>query len=80
MSNTFPSSTYPHYQKLRSLLKRLADGVIEMEEAESLKLLLEIERENAIKNEDYHYENYLNDIINILDSFIADEINLQLNS
>jgi hypothetical protein len=62
------------------LLKRLAEGVIEMEEAESLKLLLEIERGKAIKNEDYTYENYLNDIINILDSFIADEINIQLNS
>jgi hypothetical protein len=34
---------------------------------------------NAIRNQDKIYEDHLSKLINILDSFIADEFNLQLN-
>lgn len=79
------SSSHPifpdiNYQKLRLLLRRLSQGVIEIAEAESLRLLLESERGKAIQSEDHIYENHLSELINIIDSFIADEINLQLNS
>jgi hypothetical protein len=76
------SSTIPidlNYEKLRLLLKKLSQGVIEIDEAEELRLLLESERVKAIRNNDKIYENHLYKLINIIDSFIADEINLQLN-
>jgi hypothetical protein len=76
-SNTIPMDL--NYEKLRLLLKRLSQGVIDIDEAEELRLLLETERVNAIRNKDYIYEDHLSKLINIIDSFIADEINLQLN-
>lgn|GEM_PF-1333324 len=76
-SNTIPIDL--NYEKLRLLLKRLSQSVIEIDEAEELRLLLENERMNAIRNKDHIYENHLSKLINIIDSFIADEINLQLN-
>jgi hypothetical protein len=76
-SNTIPMDL--NYEKLRLLLKRLSQDVIDIDEAEELRLLLESERVNAIRNQDKIYEDHLSKLINILDSFIADEFNLQLN-
>jgi hypothetical protein len=76
-SNTIPMDL--NYEKLRLLLKRLSQGVIDIDEAEELRLLLETERVNAIRNKDYIYEDHLSKLINIIDSFIADEFNLQMN-
>jgi hypothetical protein len=76
-SNTIPNDL--NYEKLRLLLKRLSQGVIDMDEAEELRILLESERVNAIRNQDQLYEDRLSKLINLIDSFIADEFNLQLN-
>ena len=76
-SNTIPMDL--NYEKLRLLLKRLSQDVIDIDEAEELRLLLESERVNAIRNQDKIYEDHLSKLINILDSFISDEFNLQLN-
>jgi hypothetical protein len=76
-SNTIPIDL--NYEKLRLLLRRLSQGVIDIDEAEELRLLLESERVNAIRNKDRIYEDHLFKLINIIDSFIADEFNLQLN-
>ena len=76
-SNTIPIDL--NYEKLRLLLRRLSQGVIDMDEAEELRLLLESEKVNAIRNKDHIYEDHLSKLINIIDSFIADEFNLQLN-
>lgn len=76
-SNTIPIDL--NYEKLRLLLRRLSQGVIDIDEAEELRLLLESERVNAIRNKDHIYEDHLSTLINIIDSFIADEFNLQLN-
>ena len=76
-SNTIPIDL--NYEKLRLLLRRLSQGVIDIDEAEELRLLLESERANAIRNNDHIYEDHLSTLINIIDSFIADEFNLQLN-
>ena len=76
-SNTIPIDL--NYEKLRLLLRRLSQGVIDIDEAEELRLLLERERVNAIRNKDHIYEDHLSKLINIIDSFIADEFNLQLN-
>jgi hypothetical protein len=76
-SNTIPIDL--NYEKLRLLLRRLSQGVIDIDEAEELRLLLESERVNAIRNKDRIYEDHLSKLINIIDSFIADEFNLQLN-
>ncbi len=76
-SNTIPMDL--NYEKLRLLLKRLSQGVIDIDEAEELRLLLESERVNAIRNQDQIYEDHLSKLINIINSFIADEFNLQLN-
>ena len=76
-SNTIPIDL--NYEKLRLLLRRLSQGVIDIDEAEELRLLLESERVNAIRNQDQIYEDHLSKLINIIDSFIADEFNLQLN-
>ena len=76
-SNTIPIDL--NYEKLRLLLRRLSQGVIDIDEAEDLRLLLESERVNAMRNKDNIYEDHLSKLINIIDSFIADEFNLQLN-
>lgn len=76
-SNTIPIDL--NYEKLRLLLRRLSQGVIDIDEAEDLRLLLESERVNAMRNKDHIYEDRLSKLINIIDSFIADEFNLQLN-
>ena len=76
-SNTIPIDL--NYEKLRLLLRRLSQGVIDIDEAEELRLLLESERVNAMRNKDHIYEDHLSKLINIIDSFIADEFNLQLN-
>ena len=76
-SNTIPIDL--NYEKLRLLLRMLSQGVIDIDEAEELRLLLESERVNAIRNKDHIYEDHLSKLINIIDSFIADEFNLQLN-
>jgi hypothetical protein len=76
-SNTIPIDL--NYEKLRLLLRMLSQGVIDIDEAEELRLLLESERVNAIRNKDRIYEDHLSKLINIIDSFIADEFNLQLN-
>ena len=76
-SNTIPIDL--NYEKLRLLLRRLSQGVIDIDEAEDLRLLLESERVNAMRNKDHIYEDHLSKLINIIDSFIADEFNLQLN-
>ena len=76
-SNTIPIDL--NYEKLRLLLRRLSQGLIDIDEAEELRLLLESERVNAIRNKDRIYEDHLSKLINIIDSFIADEFNLQLN-
>jgi hypothetical protein len=77
-SNTIPIDL--NYEKLRLLLRRLSQGIIELDEAEDLRILLESERVSAIRNKDTIYENHLSKLINIIDSFITDEINLQLNA
>lgn len=77
-SNTIPIDL--NYEKLRLLLRRLSQGIIELDEAEDLRILLESERVSAIRNKDIIYENHLSKLINIIDSFISDEINLQLNA
>ncbi|MGE5634044.1 MAG: hypothetical protein ACM3VV_02320 [Deltaproteobacteria bacterium] len=77
-SNTIPIDL--NYEKLRLLLRRLSQGIIELDEAEDLRILLESERVSAIRNKDTIYENHLSKLINIIDSFISDEINLQLNA
>ena len=74
-SNTIPIDL--NYEKLRLLLRRLSQGVIDIDEAEELRLLLESERVNALRNKDHIYEDHLSKLINIIDSFIADEFNLQ---
>ncbi|HYY71297.1 MAG TPA: hypothetical protein VE595_02700 [Nitrososphaeraceae archaeon] len=76
-SNTIPIDL--NYEKLRLLLRMLSQGVIDIDEAEELRLLLESERVNAMRNKDHIYEDHLSKLINIIDSFIADEFNLQLN-
>jgi hypothetical protein len=76
-SNSIPIDL--NYEKLRFLLRRLSQGVIDIDEAEDLRLLLESERVNAMRNKDHIYEDHLSKLINIIDSFIADEFNLQLN-
>ena len=76
-SNTIPIDL--NYEKLRLLLRRLSQGLIDIDEAEELRLLLESEKVNAIRNKDHIYEDHLSKLINMIDSFIADEFNLQLN-
>ncbi len=77
-TNTIPIDL--NYEKLSLLLRRLSQGIIELDEAEDLRILLESERVSAIRNKDTIYENHLSKLINIIDSFITDEINLQLNA
>lgn len=77
-SNTIPIDL--NYEKLRLFLRWLSQGIIELDEAEDLRILLESERVSAIRNKDTIYENHLSKLINIIDSFISDEINLQLNA
>jgi hypothetical protein len=77
-SNTIPIDL--NYEKLRLLLKRLSQDLIEIDEAQELRILLEREKVNAIQNKDHIYENQLSKLINIIDSFITDELNLQLNT
>ena len=76
-SNTIPMDL--NYEKLRLLLRRLSQDLIEIDEAQELRILLEREKVNAIQNKDHIYENQLSKLINIIDSFITDELNLQLN-
>ena len=76
-SNTIPIDL--NYEKLRLLLRRLSEGLLEIDEAQELRILLEREKVNAIRNNDYIYENQLSKLIDIIDSFITDELNLQLN-
>ncbi|HJU59584.1 MAG TPA: hypothetical protein VJ583_07525 [Nitrososphaeraceae archaeon] len=76
-SNTIPIDL--NYEKLRLLLRRLSQDLIEIDEAQELRILLEREKVNAIQNKDHIYENQLSKLINIIDSFITDELNLQLN-
>ena len=76
-SNTIPIDL--NYEKLRLLLRRLSQDLIEIDEAQELRILLEREKVNAIQNKDHTYENQLSKLINIIDSFITDELNLQLN-
>ena len=76
-SNTIPIDL--NYEKLRLLLRRLSQGLLEIDEAQELRILLEREKVNAIRNNDYIYENQLSKLIDIIDSFITDELNLQLN-
>jgi hypothetical protein len=77
-SNTIPIDL--NYEKLRLLLRRLSQDLIEIDEAQELRILLEREKVNAIQNKDHIYENQLSKLINIIDSFITDELNLQLNT
>ena len=76
-SNTIPIDL--NYEKLRLLLRRLSEGLLEIDEAQELRILLEREKVNAIRNNDYIYENQLSKLIDIIDSFITDELKLQLN-
>ena len=76
-SNTIPIDL--NYEKLRLLLRRLSEGLLEIDEAQELRILLEREKVNAIRNNDHIYENQLSKLIDIIDSFITDELNLQLN-
>ncbi len=76
-SNTIPIDLT--YEKLRLLLRRLSEGLLEIDEAQELRILLEREKVNAIRNNDHIYENQLSKLIDIIDSFITDELNLQLN-
>ena len=76
-SNTIPIDL--NYEKLRLLLRRLSQDLIGIDEAQELRILLEREKVNAIQNKDHTYENQLSKLINIIDSFITDELNLQLN-
>lgn len=76
-SNTIPIDL--NYEKLRLLLRRLSQGLLEIDEAQELRILLEREKVNAIRNNDHIYENQLSKLIDIIDSFITDELNLQLN-
>ena len=76
-SNTIPIDL--NYEKLRLLLRRLSQGLLEIDEAQELRILLEREKVNAIRNNDHVYENQLSKLIDIMDSFITDELNLQLN-
>ncbi|HEX6294027.1 MAG TPA: hypothetical protein VFZ46_02640 [Nitrososphaeraceae archaeon] len=76
-SNTIPIDL--NYEKLRLLLRRLSQGLLEIDEAQELRILLEREKVNAIRNNDHMYENQLSKLIDIIDSFITDELNLQLN-
>jgi hypothetical protein len=77
--NSNPIPIDLNYEKLRLLLRRLSQGLIEIDEAQELRILLEREKVNAIQNKDHIYENQLSKLINIIDSFITDELNLQLN-
>ena len=77
-SNAIPVDL--NYEKLRLLLRRLSQNLIEIDEAQELTILLEREKVNAIRNKDHIYENQLSKLINIIDSFITDELNLELNS
>ena len=76
-SNTIPIDL--NYEKLRLLLRRLSEGLLEIDEAQELRILLEREKVNAIRNNDHIYENQLSKLIDIIDSFITDELKLQLN-
>lgn len=76
-SNTFPIDL--DYEKLRLLLRRLSQGLLDMDSAHDLKQLLEKERNNAIHNGDRIYENQLSELIKIINAFIEGEINLQTN-
>ena len=76
-SNTIPIDL--NYEKLRLLLRRISQGLLEIDEAQELRILLEREKVNAIRNNDHMYENQLSKLIDIIDSFISDELNLQLN-
>lgn len=77
-SNAIPIDL--NYEKLRLLLRRLSQNLIEIDEAQELRILLEREKVNAIRNKDHIYENQLSKLINMIDSFITDELNLELNS
>ena len=76
-SNTFPINL--DYEKMRLLLRRLSQGLLDIDSAHELKQLLEKERDNAVHTNDSIYENQLSDLIKIINAFITGEINLQTN-
>ena len=77
MSNTIPIDL--NREKMVLLLKRLTQGMLELDDARELKGLLKKEKENAKRINDNIYEKQLDDLIIIIDSFIAGEIDLRTN-
>ena len=75
MSNTIPIDL--NREKLVLLLKRLTQGMLEIDDARELEGLLKKEKENAKLINDNIYEKQLDDLIIIIDSFIAGEIDLR---
>lgn len=76
-SNTIPIDL--NYEKLRLLLRRLSNGLLDIDQAQELRQLLESEKINANRNHDHVHEKQISELIQLLDSFIAGEIDLRTN-
>jgi hypothetical protein len=76
-SNTIPIDL--NYEKLRLLLRRLSNGLLDIDQAQELRQLLESEKINANRNYDHVHEKQISELIQLLDSFIAGEIDLRTN-
>jgi hypothetical protein len=59
------------------LLKRLTQGMLEVNDAHELKHLFQKEIKNARKNKDDLYEKQLFELIAIIDSYLDGEIKLR---
>ena len=74
-NNTIPIDL--NYEKLRLLLRRLTQGLLDIEQAQELKQLLESEKINANRKNDHIHEKQISELIQLLDSFIVGEIDLR---
>lgn len=63
-------------EKLDILLKRLELHMLTKDEAHELMPLLEEERNNAKRDGNVEYERVLSGLLNILDMYIANKVNL----
>jgi len=72
--NTIPIDL--NYEKLKLLLKRLTQGLLDVDQARELRQLLESEKINANRKQDHIHEKQIDELIKLLDLFIAGEIDL----
>jgi hypothetical protein len=73
--NTIPIDL--NYEKLRLLLRRLSQGLLDIEQAQELRDMLEVERTNAKNGNDHIHEQQIIELVRLLDLFIAGEIDLR---